>query len=112
MLRARGSRRETKDCVQFIQRGIAYSDQKCDDGLIKSPATGFGSNTMKNSDAKNTEFRDLCRLSNSEMHRFQRVPARGREEFGLLGTEIAVEKREIRRPDQRALLGSPPGRKA
>ena len=100
-----------KGLVPFVETGIGYGDQKRDDRPIESPSETFCANSMKNSDAKDAELGDMCHLSNSKMHHFQRVRARGREKpsqdgkdepSGLLGAEVMSGKqRNQNRDDNR-----------
>ena len=57
-----------KRLVPFIQSSIGYGDQERDDGPIEFPTVPFPPNAMKDSDTKDTELGNVCRLSNSEMH--------------------------------------------
>lgn len=68
-----------KRLVPFIQTGVTYGDQECNDCPSQSPTVAFRPNAMKNSDTEDTEFGNVCSLSNSEMHQSQHATARGRE---------------------------------
>jgi hypothetical protein len=90
-----------KGLVPFIQTGVTYGNQECNDCPIQSPTVAFRPNAMKNSDTEDTEFGDVCSLSNSEMHQSQHMTAGGREKPpqcgkdetpGLLGTEVVGRK--------------------
>ena len=90
-----------KGLMPFIQTGIAYGDQECNDCPIESPTVTFRSNAMKNRHTKDAEFGDVRRFSNSKMHHFQHVAARRWEQpfqYGkneapsFLGAEVVSGK--------------------
>jgi len=87
--------------MPFIQAGIAYGDQECNDCPIQPPTVTFRTNAMKNSDTKNSEFGDVSRFSNADMHQVEHVPACGGEKPpqnwendapGLLGAKVVRRK--------------------
>src|SRR5258708_38501424 len=91
-----GLAHRNKKRLQFNEAGIAHADYQRNQSPLWPPAVAPAANTVKYGDTEDPKFRDVGRLSNSEMDQPQRVQAgrwqqpsqdRNDDVRGLIATE-------------------------
>jgi hypothetical protein len=65
--------------VPFVESGVAYGDEQGKECPLEIPTATPGANTMKDSDTKDAEFRDVGQFSDCGVHPAKSVRACGRE---------------------------------